>query len=237
MLLLEDPGRLRVGIMRRGSFTGVLGLVLILLAAASAWCEDSRPLKPGEDLAYEKEYDAKKAVSVLRIYYKSAGGRTLVRQYESLECNAAQLTADHKLIFFILNLRDDKYDPYCLFVFDGRTGSDRKLFRATCGYAITPDARYICFERPSHRKIVPWRNGKGENALAIPVVVVVELATMKERSFDFVGTFLKDQWGSGVYIKYDTESTGFRLRFFAEDRTLSKGTIGLEDFTYHADKN
>jgi hypothetical protein len=153
-----------------------------------------------------------------------------------MECNTPQLSQDRKLIFFVLNLRDDKYDPDCLFVYDGRTGSDKKLFRATCQYSITPDARYLCFERRGQRKIFPWPNGKGENVLSIPVVVLIDLSTMKEKSFDFAETFLKDQWGSGVYINYDTRANGFRVRFFMESRTYSEGIVNLQDLEYHDDK-
>jgi hypothetical protein len=224
--------------MRNGKSVGISisSLVLILLIGASAWCEQSRPLKSGEKLSYEKEYNKGKMLTVLRIYYDNSSGRELVREYQGMECNAPQLSQDGKLIFFVLNLRDDKYDPDCLFVYDGRTGIDRKLFRATCQYSITPDARYVCFERRGQRKIFSWPNGKGENALSIPIVLLIDLSTMQEKSFDFAGTFLRGQWGSGVYINYDATANGFRVRFFMESRTFSQGTISLQDRQYHEDK-
>lgn len=206
---------------------------LLLILSGSAWSEQSRALKPGESLAYEKEYEKNKGLTILRVYYESKVGRELVREYFDLACNAPQLSQDRRMIFFVLNLRDDKYDPYYLYTYDGKSGSDRKLFKATCQYSVTPDARYVCFERGGYRKVVPWPNGKGENALSIPVVVLVDLSTMEEKSFDFVRTFLKDQWGAGVYIKYDVDAKGFRLRFFMEERSYSKGIISLQDFKYH----
>jgi hypothetical protein len=210
--------------------------ILILIAVASASCEQNRPLAPGERLTYEKQYSKKAGLTVLRIFYEGSNGRELVREYQDLACNAPQLSQDEKLIFFVLNLRDDKYDADYLFLFDGRTGMDRKLFRATCQYATTPDARYVCFERRSHRKTVPWSNGTGEDVLSIPTVVLIDLITMEEKSFDFAGSFLENQWGAGVYIKFDGEANGFRLRFFMESRTSSEGVVSLQDQKYYPDE-
>ncbi len=203
---------------------------------ANAWCEQTRALRVGEYLDCNTEFDVKRTLSILKIFRVSKDGRELIKSYEKLNCNTPALAADRRVVFFLLAMNDDKYYPNDLFMYDGRTGLDRRLFKSTCAFSVSPDARYVCFESRGYIRVFPWRNGKGEDVLSIPIVLIVDLYSMEERRYDFSKSFLKSHWGAGVYIKYDTESGGFRLRFYIEDKNYSKGIISLQDFKYHEEE-
>lgn len=211
-------------------------LIIIYIAIVALFMVNSEdvpksnfPILSGNSyLDYEHFWDQESKKTILNVFVLESNARKKVFEVSGLKNNKVQLSSDRKKLFFLIDDLDSNNGMDDLWFIDGISGKILKLQKVSPAFSVTPDGSYLCYIDNRYIKKIPWEDGRNFTMLSIPVIIVRDLSCGNDYELDLSDTVLRDSWGIGARIKYNSTNNDFFVSFYNERDILYRYRFDIE---------